>query len=292
MKNASDPERLRSAAAPGSLLERGLTMARSRGPTDAELSALGGALFGGAAPGGSPFERPAEAGARPTTTGGSTGWRTIGLARAATALVVASAIAGGAAVGWHRTRAIQHQRRAPSPTMPSPTMPSPAKVLEERSAPARLAPPAIPTTVRSERLRPEPAAASPRPRAVALAKPSAPLRSAAKPAGSEADEELVLLGEAQRALPKDPELALAFVRQHEQRYPNGLLGQEREAVAVAALWEIGRRVEARRRAERFAEEHPRSTYLGGMQHILAPPVGGKTTDKEDDVSPSTVGGRK
>ena len=71
-----------------------------------------------------------------------------------------------------------------------------------------------------------------------------------------------MLGEAQRALPKNPDLALAFVRDHERRYPDGLLGQEREAVAVSALWQIGRRDEARQRAERFAEEHPRSTYLG------------------------------
>jgi len=291
VKNANDPERLRSAAARGSLLERGLTMARSRGPTDAELSALGATLFGGAAPGGSPFERPAEAGVRPTTTAGSTGWRTIGLTKAATALVVASAIAGVVAVGWRRPRALQPERQAPSLAMPSP-----AKVVEARSAPAQLAPPAIPTTVRSERVRPEPVAVSPRPRVVALAKPWAPLRSAAKPAGSEADEELLLLGEAQRALPKDPDLALAFVRQHEQRYPNGLLGQEREAVAVAALWELGRRDEARRRAERFAEEHPRSTYLGRMQHILAQPGDGqptdRRTDKQGDVPPSTGGGRK
>jgi len=282
VKNASDPERLRSTAARGSRLERGLTMARGRGPTDAELSALGASLFGGAASG-----DLARAGAKPSATAGSAGWRTIGLTRAATALVVASAVAVVTTVAWHRTRALRPERQAPSPTMPSPT-----KVVDERGTPAPLAPPAIPTPVRSERLRPGPVAVSPRPRAVALARPPAPLRATAEQAASEADEELVLLGEAQRALPKDPELALALVREHERRYPNGLLGQEREAVAVSALWEIGRRDEARRRAARFAEQHPRSTYLGRMQRMLAAPVDGKTTDKEDDVSPSTVGGRK
>ena len=83
-----------------------------------------------------------------------------------------------------------------------------------------------------------------------------------------------------------------MVREHEQRYPNGLLGQEREAVAISALWEIGRRDEARRRAERFAGEHPRSTYLGRMQRMLAPPGDEKPADKEDDIPPSSVGGPK
>ncbi len=296
MKTASDPERLRSAAARGSLLERGLTMARGRGPTDAELNALGTTLFGAAAPGGSPFARPTGTGARPSKTAGSAGWRTIGLTRAATALVVASAVAVVTAVGWHRTRAIRPERQASSPTMPSPAAPSPAVLVEERSAPEPLAPAAMRTPAKSERPRSEPVEVSTRPRAVALARPRAPLRAGAKPAGSEADQELLLLGEAQHALPKDPDLALTFVREHERLYPNGLLSQEREAVAVSALWEIGRRDEARQRAERFAEEHPRSTYLGRMQRMLAPPSEGsstdKQTDKEDDVAPSTVGGRR
>ena len=121
------------------------------------------------------------------------------------------------------------------------------------------APAAIPTPVASERRRSSTMAVTTRPRAVARI---------VRPPASEADEELALLGEAQRALPNDPALALALVREHERRYPDGVLAQEREAVAVSALWQIGRRDEARRRAERFAEEHPRSTYVGRMRRIL------------------------
>ena len=134
--------------------------------------------------------------------------------------------------------------------------------------------------VASERRRSSTVAVTTHPRAVA------PIT----PAASQADEELALLGEAQRALPKDPALALAIVREHERRYPDGLLGQEREAVAVSALWQIGRRNEARQRAERFAEEHPRSTYLGRMRHILGQPSAGDPADKDDEISPSIVGG--
>ena len=44
---------------------------------------------------------------------GSTGWRALGLTKAATALVVASAVVGGTAVGWHRAHA--DPARAPGP---------------------------------------------------------------------------------------------------------------------------------------------------------------------------------
>jgi hypothetical protein len=247
-------------------------MARSRGPTDAELSELRANLFGGAAAGGALLERAARASAKPASTAGSSGWRALGLTKAATALVVASAVAGGAAVAWHRAHPLRPERQAPS-----------TSVVKEQDAPevvprAPLGPAAIPTPVARERRR-----VSTRPRAVA---PSV------SPAASEADEELALLGEAQRALPKDPALALALVGEHERRYPDGLLGQERETVAVSALWQVGRRDEARRRAERFTEEHPRSTYVSRMRRILVQPSDERATDKEDAISPYTVGGRK
>jgi hypothetical protein len=279
VKDLNDPQRLLSAAARGSLLERGLTTARSRGPTDAELGALRASLFGGAAGAGALVERPASAGAAPAAKVGSAGWRALGLTKAATALVVASAIGGGAVLGWHRTHPGRVERPAQSASVP-----------ERKQAPeiAALVPAPVPTPIASPRRRSQ-TAVSMRPRVVA---PIAPVASPA----SDADDELRLLGEAQRAVPRDPERALAIVREHERRYPGGLLAQEREAVAVAALWQVGRRVEARQRAERFAEEHPRSTYLGRMRNILAPSGDGidtdERTDKEGDVPPSTVGGQK
>ncbi len=284
VKDVNGPERLLSAAARGSRLERGLRMARGRRPTDAELSALRAGLFGGAAGAGALLERSARAGAKPGTTAGSSGWRALGLTKAATALVVASTVAGGAALSWHRTQPIEPERRAP-----------PASLVKGNEAPhvVPLAPAAIPTPVASARRRSSTVAAATRSLAVAPVVSSEPIAPSAPPASEvDVDEELLLLGEAQRALPKEPELALAFVRDHERRYPNGLLSQEREAVAVSALWQVGRRDEARRRAERFAEEHPRSTYVGRMRHILALPSDRNPTDKDDDVPPSTVGGRR
>jgi hypothetical protein len=87
---------------------------------------------------------------------------------------------------------------------------------------------------------------------------------------TDADEELRLVGAAQRALPHDPAQALALAREHARRFPDGALAQERDAVAVSALWETGRRDEARERARRFVAEHPGSTYVGRMREILRP----------------------
>ena len=288
MKETSDPKRLLSDAARGSVLERGLTMARGRGPTDGELSALRASLFGGAAAGGAIVAGAARAGAKPGPTVGATGWRALGLTKAATALVIASAVAAGTAVGWRRVHPSRSEHRAPA-----------GAVVERKEVPHLVphAPTAIRAPLANERRRSSTVAVATRPRAL---RPTAPVEQIVPvepivpivPPASEADEELALLGKAQRALPKDPELALSFVRDHERRYPDGLLGQEREAVAVSALWQVGRRDEARQRAERFAEEHPRSTYISRMRRILAQPSDEKATDKEDDISPSTVGGRK
>jgi hypothetical protein len=88
------------------------------------------------------------------------------------------------------------------------------------------------------------------------------------PTPKDDDEELRLVGAAQRALPRDPALALALAREHARRFPDGALAQERDAVTVSALWETGRHDEARDRARRFLEGHPRSTYVGRMREIL------------------------
>jgi hypothetical protein len=47
------------------------------------------------------------------------------------------------------------------------------------------------------------------------------------------------------------------------------MGEEREVIAVNALVNLGRTVEARERAERFARDHAGSAYAARMQSILA-----------------------
>jgi hypothetical protein len=54
------------------------------------------------------------------------------------------------------------------------------------------------------------------------------------------------------------------VTEHERRYPNGLLVQEREVMAVRALALLGRSEEAHARADRFRSRFPSSLLLPAL----------------------------
>ncbi len=82
----------------------------------------------------------------------------------------------------------------------------------------------------------------------------------------------------QRARAAGPAEALAIVREHEQRFPDGALVQEREVIAVGALIGLGRASEARARAARFVERFPRSAYRPRID-ALVPGLG--AGDPED-----------
>jgi hypothetical protein len=258
VKNDGDPERLRLLAPPGSRLERSLTTARERGPSEAQLRVLGAAVFGASA-----------AGIAAASKAGTASVRLAGLTKATMVLAVAGTVAGTAGVAWRH----QHSRPsadqglstpAPAPSTESrpgldiaPLAPA-ASILERRSSP------------HAERRHATAASISWRsqPNVSVVEQPPAAAPPAQQP--TDADEELRLVGAAQRALPGDPALALALIREHARRFPNGDLAQERDAVYVSALWETGRRDEARARARRFAQEHPGSTYVGRMREILRP----------------------
>jgi len=238
-----DPKRLRALAAPGSVLERGLAGARDRGPSDAEVQALGAALFGSLA-----------VAVAPTVKAAISGWRFAGLTKATTMLIAAGAVAGASGVAWHHHRARRTDpviaSRSASAQAPATSPSAPQIVPLELPAPATVARPA-PSPVQRKHVAP-------------AARPATGLTS-----DDSADQELMLIGAAERALPGDPARALALVREHERRYPDGLLGQEREVVAVSALWQTGHRDQARQRAERFTAEHAGSTYVARMRQIVS-----------------------
>ena len=80
--------------------------------------------------------------------------------------------------------------------------------------------------------------------------------------GSDLAAERAVLDMARTALNRgDPANALAATAEHEKRYPRGALAEEREAIAVRALSEGGRKAEAKARAERFKKSHPESILL-------------------------------
>ncbi len=78
-------------------------------------------------------------------------------------------------------------------------------------------------------------------------------------------KELRILEPARRAVARgDFVTALAGVADHERRFPNGRLAEEREALRVRALIGQHRGDEARRAADSFRKTFPKSVLLSGI----------------------------
>jgi hypothetical protein len=100
--------------------------------------------------------------------------------------------------------------------------------------------------------------------------PSEPVRKrAARTERVEAPvpDELTLIREAQ-ALRTAPSQALGVLAQHRKHYPDGVLAQEREVLAVEALLGAGRRKEADARANSFIKAHPSSVHVARLRTLL------------------------
>jgi hypothetical protein len=95
---------------------------------------------------------------------------------------------------------------------------------------------------------------------------ASPAPDASTPFTSEA----ALLEQARRALVTDPSLTLAILSEHERRFPRGMLGVEREVLAVEALVRAGRWGDAEGRANRLRVRVPGSLYEERLRRILMP----------------------
>jgi hypothetical protein len=62
--------------------------------------------------------------------------------------------------------------------------------------------------------------------------------------------------------------ALATLEEARLRYPNGILGQEREALTIEALVAADRRDEAEKRAAAFLHDHPESPHAARVRAVL------------------------
>jgi hypothetical protein len=106
---------------------------------------------------------------------------------------------------------------------------------------------------------------------LATSAPALPPSSAASLASS-LSEESRLLQRAERALAaENPEIALASVGEHAAHFPAGTLREERLAVEVLALCELGRVEEARSRARAFVRAAPRSVLVPRLERSCAAP---------------------
>jgi len=84
--------------------------------------------------------------------------------------------------------------------------------------------------------------------------------------------ELALLQRARAAVAKgNDSTALDAILEHQRRFPAGRLREEREALRVKALAGLGRKDEARRAAERFKTEFPRSVLSSSIEQTSRPP---------------------
>ena len=168
-----------------------------------------------------------------------------------------------------------------SPTNPAPEPPPPADTA--KSTPAAEAPPA-PALAAAERAPLREAS----PPANAVTAPYASARDGSQPIPStasfpalpepaerpdpiaEAREESRLVGSARDALRAGaPRRALSLLDQARTRFPAGVLGQERAALGIEALFASGSKSEASERARRFLEAFPTSPHAARVRALVA-----------------------
>lgn len=153
---------------------------------------------------------------------------------------VAALVGGGLAVS-HRS----HPATVPPTAAPKATPPS--AVSEALPTPPPSAPPEPPSANSDEGPSHAPDQAS-----------SASSKPAIAPA--KALTEAALLEQARRALNTSPSYALQLANQHRARFPNGVLSQEREVIAIDALRRLHRGGEAEQRASGFSKAFPGSAH--------------------------------
>jgi Outer membrane lipoprotein len=105
--------------------------------------------------------------------------------------------------------------------------------------------------------------------------PSAPAATRATPDRPHVDRlgaESALLTEARAELRRgDVTAAQATLTRMQAAFPNGVLGQEREVLAIEVLAASGKTDAARRRARAFIEAHPESPHSTTLGHLLDDP---------------------
>jgi hypothetical protein len=81
--------------------------------------------------------------------------------------------------------------------------------------------------------------------------------------------EAALLEQARHALRSDPARALSLTEQHQLRFPNGALKQEREVIAIEALRRLGRSDQSSERARLFQNQYPDSAHRRAVETGLS-----------------------
>jgi hypothetical protein len=93
-------------------------------------------------------------------------------------------------------------------------------------------------------------------------------RAIAQPAEAQASE-WQLVRQAREALGGDPGASLRLTAEHARLYPHGALAQEREVIAIDALVRLGRRDDAKARAEALLRRFPETAHRAHIEALLA-----------------------
>jgi hypothetical protein len=257
--SAQDPTRLASLVEQRELSGM-LRSAQTHLPDDATVARLAGRLGFGAPGGGGTPRAPA-----PSTT-------PLGVVTPVKAVGAVVAIAGAGLVAFTLLRSGNMDGRG-APRSESRT----AKTLAAATPSVETAPPGTvaPPVEAPEKPAPSPAVAA---TGSVVASRSAP--SIAKPSETE------LVGDARRALPGDASRALRLTSEHAKLYPRGALAEEREVIAIEALAALGRKGEARARAQRLLSASPGTPYAPRIARAIgsADPFGSSSAPADDQKS--------
>ncbi len=250
---SGDPQRLFESSDVPAELRADLQRAREDDPAAYDVAA-GVAAFEAAIadiPAGIEAADPGTA-AAVASKSATTTWVLVATIGAATAGIVAWALARrDAEVEVAAEVEAAPQRRAPAVEDREPSEPTRAEPPAEPPEQAEITPDAPePTEVEQDRekaVRATGSRSKPRPRA---AEPT-PDRLAAEMRATKAAEE---------QLRSDPTRALVLARQADREFRDGLFAQERQAIVVLALFELGRVDEALAKAKRYLARHPRGSF--------------------------------
>jgi hypothetical protein len=162
---------------------------------------------------------------------------------------------------------------APSTPPPGPSFQETKPAVHGATPSDAPAPPATPTAPVRPLAEPAPApTVSGEPSPAAKREPASARRAATAPRPNEA----ALLQRAQAALQHSPARALELTRRHQSSFPQGVLSQEREVIAIEALRRLGRHDAAQTRAAAFERRYTGSVHhprlSGGAD--TSPPIGG------------------
>jgi hypothetical protein len=242
----SDPERWLKGTDDGDALERDLlaSLRSVRPPEGAKEAAWQGMAA-------------QVAGAAIVGTAAATGLRGLSLALKASAtkiavgVALAGAAAGGAAVYVHARAASAAEKSAAAESAPR---------VEARAGSASPAAPAPSALVAPAEPQPAPADPAPAARPLERARPD------------RLGAESALLTQARAELRRgDLDAAQATLARMQATFPNGVLGQEREVLAIEVLAAGGKTDAARRRARAFIEAHPESPHRTKLGRLLDEP---------------------